>query len=277
MTTQHRFSNILITGASRGLGRALALHYAAPDTTLWLSAAKNEQALEETAHICRERGANVNTQIIDVAQSHAMHKWVKECFETNPLNLIIANAGISGGTHSAERQDNRDVHPFENYEQTKQIFDVNLHGVLNTIHPAIEKILESHKDRERKPHIAIISSLAGFRGMPGAPAYCASKAALKSYGESLRGHLAPHNIGVSVICPGFIETDMTAVNPFPMPFMMSAEKAAMRIARDIEKEKGRIAFPFPMLASVRLLQILPDWLTHQLTRKTPSKPPVKEQ
>ena len=147
----NRFSSVLITGASRGLGRALALQYAHPNTKLWLSATRNEKALHETAELCRKRGsANVHTKLINVTDENAMKEWVENCFAIQPLDLIIANAGISGGTHNAENENSADVQPFENYGQAMQIFDVNLNGVLNTIHPAIEKIIASNKERMGK-------------------------------------------------------------------------------------------------------------------------------
>jgi len=119
--------------------------------------------------------------------------------------------------------------------------------------------------------IALMSSLAGWRGWPGAPAYCASKAAVKIYGESLRGALSGTGVKVSVICPGFVESQMTAVNDFPMPFLVSAEKAARIIRRGLEKDRSRISFPFPAVFFSWWFAVLPDALVQKLLGKTPSK------
>jgi short-subunit dehydrogenase len=116
-----------------------------------------------------------------------------------------------------------------------------------------------------------MSSLASFRGFPGAPAYCASKAMVRVWGESLRGHLAPSGVGVSVICPGYVESPMTAVNTFPMPFLMSAEKAARIIRRGLSRNRARIAFPFPTYLAAWLLGSLSPGLTDPLLRRLPEK------
>jgi len=248
--------HIVITGASNGLGKALALHYAAAGVTLSLSG-RNEARLDDVAALCREKGADVNAQIIDVTNAKAMHEWLGGLDSALPVDLVIANAGISGGTGDG----------IETTAQIRSIFDVNLTGVLNTIDPLLPFMLA-----RKHGQIAIMSSLAGFRGFPGAPAYCASKAAVKSYGESLRGSLKHDGIAVNVICPGFVESAMTDVNDFPMPFKMSAERAAQIITKDLRKNKGRIAFPWPMLWMVRVLNILPDALTSRLLIHTPAKP-----
>jgi len=147
------------------------------------------------------------------------------------------------------------------------VLATNIDGVLNTIHPLIPRMRSRGRGQ-----IAIMSSLAGFRGFPGAPAYCASKAAVRLMGESLRGELAALGIEVNVICPGFVRTPMTDRNPFPMPFLMEAERAARIIRRGLERNRGRIAFPLPVALAVRLLAALPDILADRLTRTAPRKP-----
>ena len=123
----------------------------------------------------------------------------------------------------------------------------------------------------RRGQIAIMSSLAGFRGFPGAPAYCASKAAVRIWGESLRGHLAAEGIGVTVICPGFVESRMTAVNRFPMPFLMETGEAAAIIKRGLARDKARISFPWPLTAAIWLLAALPPGLTDRFMTRLPEK------
>lgn len=258
MTKIKSYTSILITGASKGLGGAIALEYAAPDVTLFLSG-RDEEGLKNVAQECENKGAKVHTKILDVCDKQDMENWISSCDTVSPLDLVIANAGISGGTGGPLNG--------ESTSQVEKIFSVNVSGVFHTLLPAIPFMKARGKGQ-----LAIVSSLAGFRGMPGAPAYCASKAAVKSYGEGLRGQLAADQIGVSVICPGFIKTAMTDANGFKMPFLMSADKAAKIIRKGLEKNKGRIAFPWPMFFSVWMLNILPDRFIHWITAKTPKKP-----
>ena len=194
--------------------------------------------------------------MIDVTDRGAMAAWVAECDTTSALDLVIANAGISTGTGQGG----------ENDEQTRAIFATNVDGVLNTVLPAIAAMRP-----RRAGQVALMSSLASFRGMPGAPAYCASKAAVRVWGESLRGDLARHGIRVSVICPGFVVTRMTAVNKFPMPFLMDAAKAARIMADGLARNKGRIAYPWPTAFGAWLGAVLPDALMDWIGRKMPAK------
>jgi len=119
--------------------------------------------------------------------------------------------------------------------------------------------------------VAIMSSLAGFQGFPGAPAYCASKAAVRVWGEALRGELHGAGIGVSVICPGYVRSPMTAVNDFPMPLLMDADRAARIIRRGLARNRPRIAFPWRLYAAVRLISALPPAFTDPLLRRLPKK------
>ncbi|MFQ5766286.1 MAG: SDR family NAD(P)-dependent oxidoreductase, partial [Rhodospirillales bacterium] len=173
-----------------------------------------------------------------------------------PLDLVIANAGIAAGTGGKG----------ESEEQAREIFAVNMAGVLNTVWPAMDGM----RGRKRG-QIAIISSIAAFRGFPGVPAYSASKAAVKIYGEALRGWLAADGIRVSVVTPGFVRTRMTAKNPYPMPLLMDADKAARIIRRGLQRDKARIGFPWPMVALVWLLGALPPGLTDPLMKRVPEK------
>lgn len=248
---------ILITGASSGIGRALALHYARDGVILGLTGRDAERLSAVTAQ-CENRGAKVLQAVLDVTDKNAMEEWITLFDQAHPVDLVIANAGVSAGTGG--------VLIGEPPEQVRHVLDVNLNGVLNTIEP-----LQSRMIARKNGQIAIISSLAGFRGWPGAPAYCASKAAVKVYGESLRGCLAESGIRVNVICPGFVESRMTAVNSFPMPFMVSAEKAAATIARGLSKNRGRIAFPLVPSLCIGFVSMLPDPLAQMILRRMPAK------
>ncbi|HEY8189733.1 MAG TPA: SDR family NAD(P)-dependent oxidoreductase, partial [Micavibrio sp.] len=160
---------ILITGASSGIGEALARHYAAPGATLALTG-RNAERLENVAEICRAAGAAVHTGIIDVCDIETMRSWILARDAEQNLDLVIANAGISGGTGLKG----------EDESQVRAIFDANVNGVFNTILPILAPMCARGRGQ-----IAIISSLAGFSGWPGAPAYGASKGAIRLYGEAL--------------------------------------------------------------------------------------------
>lgn len=243
-------SSILITGASSGIGAALARRYAKPGRTLFLGG-RDEARLEAVAAACRDAGATAETEVQDVTDRDALATWIAACDETAPLDLAIANAGISAGTGASDGESEAQAH---------KIFAVNLDGVFNTVFPAVERMRP-----RRRGQIAIMASLAAFRGFSGAPAYCASKAAVRVWGESLRPDLAGEGIGVSVICPGFVESRMTAVNDFKMPLLMSAEKAAGIIEKRLSRNQGRIAFPLRLYAGVLLLTALPSsWIDKRM-------------
>lgn len=248
---------ILITGASSGVGAALALEYAAPSMRLYLGG-RNQDALEKIAEECRKRGAQVETQTIDVTHRDAMTGWIAEVEKEQAIDIIYANAGISGGT--AGSSDLRD------YNLDREIFDVNLTGVLNTIYPALPVMVGRSRG-----HIAIISSVASLTPLPGAPAYSASKAAVRFYGEALAIKLRKSGVRISVVCPGFIKTRMTDCNDFSMPFIMDAAKAAKIIRGGVEKGKIRIDFPWPMLLGVKLIALLPQFFTRDIFAHLPEK------
>ena len=184
-----------------------------------------------------------------------METFIKEADKIAPLNLVYANAGVSTGAETCEHIYNT--------------FNTNIFGVLNTITPSIE-IFEKRKDNSKKA-IAITASIAGYHGLPACPSYSATKACVKAYGEALRERLKKENIQVSVICPGFVRSRITDKNTCPMPFFMEASKAAKIIARRVEKNRGLIAFPWPMRLSVYLLSILPNCISGLIYGKLPHK------
>lgn len=254
-------THILITGASSGIGEALARHYAGAGITLSLMG-RNHSRTESVATHCQTKGAQVSWIAQDVQDETGMAAWILARDKALPFDLVIANAGVSAGSGGAG----------ESAAQTRQIFAINVNGIFNTVLPILEPM------RARKHgHIAIMSSIAGFRGMPSAPAYCASKAAVKVWGEGLRGGLSRDNIGVSVICPGFVESAISRRNRFPMPFLMSAERAADIIAKGITANRGRIAFPWPMALAAWIMTTLPDWLIGAITARLPHKAELPQQ
>lgn len=243
---------IVITGASSGIGAALALAYARPGASLALSG-RDRARLDAVAERCRAGGAAVEPATIDVTDRTAMAQWLEGLDRAAPLDLAIANAGVDGAAFAPE-------------ERLRGVFRVNFDGTVNTIEPALERMRARGRGQ-----IAIMASLAGFVGMPGAPAYGASKAAARVLGEALRARHAPEGVEISVICPGFVRTAMTAGNRFPMPFLWDAERAAQRIVRGLARNEGRIAFPWPMYAGVLALQALPQFLQQRLLAKAPRK------
>ncbi len=242
--------SILITGASSGIGEALALAYAGPGMFLALSG-RHDDRLQGVAGKCRERGADVEAKAVDVTDRDAMRTWIESTDDGHPLDLVIANAGIGGGAGE---------------EATRDIFAVNMAGVLNTMFPVIERM-------RRRGHgqFGLMSSLSGYIGMPGVPAYSASKAMVKAFGEAMHGRLKHQGIEVSVICPGFVESRLTAQNKFRMPMLMKPDKAARIIMKGLARSKIIIAFPLPIATIFRIFKFLPAGLASRLLSRLPGK------
>ncbi|MBO7097484.1 MAG: SDR family NAD(P)-dependent oxidoreductase [Alphaproteobacteria bacterium] len=249
------FKNILITGASSGIGAALALRYANEGAAYLFLCGRNKDRLENVAEKCRYRGAIVETKVLDVTDQESMKQWIAQCDEKAPLNLVFANAGVSTGEETACNIYNT--------------FSTNIFGVLNTITPAID-IFEKRRDGIKKA-IVITASIAGYHGLPACPSYSATKACVKAYGEALRERLKKDGIQVSVVCPGFVRSRITDKNTCPMPFFMEADKAAAIIARRVEKNVGLIVFPWPMRLAVYLLSVLPNCISGLIYGKLPHK------
>ncbi|MFZ4541923.1 MAG: SDR family NAD(P)-dependent oxidoreductase [Rickettsiales bacterium] len=246
---------VLITGASSGIGVGLAAEYARADTTLILLG-RNQERLEQIASVCRTEGARVEVAAIDVRDKAAMAEFILRMDDVTPIDLVIANAGISTGSFSGE----------ETLAAAEAVFEINVTGVINTIHPIVPRMTARGHGQ-----IAIMSSLAGICALPGAPAYSASKAAVRVYGDALRGKLKASGVHVSVICPGWISTPLTAKNDFPMPFIMPVSDAATRIKRGLSKKKSRIAFPFALYFPLRVFGILPVSWCDALFVRLPAK------
>lgn len=241
---------ILITGASSGLGEGLALAYAAAGATLFLSG-RDAPRTEAVAAACRARGAEAEGRIVDVADQAAMAEWIAVCEARAPLALVIANAGVS----LAKREGVTEA-------TMRRTLAVNLEGVLNTVMPALGGM-----EARGNGQIALVASLAGFRGAPRDPTYCASKAAVRLWGEGMRPRLARQGIGLTVICPGFVRSRMTADNPFPMPFLMETEAAVRAMKRGIDANRARVSFPWPLAALVWLLAAVPPAWTDPLVAR----------
>ncbi|MFO1037394.1 MAG: SDR family NAD(P)-dependent oxidoreductase [Geminicoccaceae bacterium] len=243
--------HVLITGASSGLGAALALAYAAPGVKLALFA-RDEERVREVAEQCRAKGAAVAALLVDVTDAEAMEQAVTLVDDAAPVDLVIANAGIAGTMLGGDG--------------VARLFAVNVMGVVHTVEPLLPRMRERHRGQ-----IAIMSSLASFVARPGTAAYCGSKAAVRIWGEGLRQRLAADGVRVSVICPGFVDTPLTRRNPFPMPMLMDAESAAHLIKRRLARDDGRIAFPWPMYVGALVAGMLPAWIQQRATGRWPGK------
>jgi short-subunit dehydrogenase len=245
--------SILITGASSGIGAALARRYARPGIHLALGG-RDPRRLGAVAAGCRDSGATVREQSVDVTDRAAMAAWIAQVDREASLDLVIANAGTAG------------QHLPHGPERTRMVFGVNLEGVLNTIEPAETAMLARGRG-----HLALMSSLASFYGSHRWPAYSGSKAAVRCLGEGLRTRLAPSGIIVSVICPGYVDTPMTAGIRPRLPLTTSAARAAAIIERGLARGQARIAFPLATYFAVRVVAALPPTLVGRLMARSPKK------
>jgi short-subunit dehydrogenase len=244
--------NIVITGASNGLGAALAQLYARPGVMLALIG-RDQARLEHVATACRTGGAAVTIGRLDVADATAMGSWLQAFDRSHPVDLVIANAGISLGEAA-------DGTP-EGLDAFTQLITINLLGAANTIEPLMPAMVSRGSGQ-----IALVSSVAGFRGLPYSPGYSASKAGLRAYGEALRAALRPRGIAVSVVSPGFFDTDMTKQFRGSKPFMISVARAAELTKNGLDKRRSRIVFPEILGLGLRLADLLPAWLGDVILR-----------
>lgn len=241
-----------ITGASSGLGAALALSYAGPQTALGLIG-RNAERLAAVAAQCRAAGAIVESAAIDVVDGAALAAWLDEFDRAHPVDLLIANAGTSAGPEPGS--------PGEPAALTVRQIEINLLGAVNTIAPLAPRLCARGRGR-----IVAVASVAAFRGLPYSPGYSASKAGLRAYGEALRPLLAPHGVGVTVVCPGFFSSPMTDRWEGPTPFLLTGERAARRIKRGIDRGASRIDFPWPLVFGMRFCDLAPAWLGDRILR-----------
>lgn len=237
---------VVITGASSGIGKALALRYARERGRLGLLG-RNSGRLDEVAEQCRRIGAAVETAAIDVRARNEMDAWLQGFDSQTPIDVLIANAGVMTGRPAAAETEPAAV--------SYAAMEINVLGVLNTVQPIVPRVLA-----RRSGQIGIVSSLAAFAPLPDAPTYSAAKAAVLNYGLALRHQLQPSGVGVSVICPGYVETPMLRQETGRKPFAMSADAAADRIVRGLERNRSIIAFPLLFALLARLGTIMPGFL-----------------
>ncbi|MBP5996888.1 MAG: SDR family oxidoreductase [Azonexus sp.] len=247
---------VFITGASSGIGEALAVYYAGKGATLGL-AARRADVLEA---LNRRLGGGHACYALDVADAPALHDAAGDFIARfGAPDIVIANAGVSAGTLSEYEED---------LAVFRRIMDINVYGMAATFAPFIKAMQATCGERR----LVGIASVAGIRGLPGAEAYSASKAAAIAYLESLRLEMRPYGIKVVTIAPGYIETPMTAVNPYKMPFLLPANQAAERFAAAIARGTTYTVIPWPMGVVAKVLRALPNWLYDRLFTSAPRKP-----
>lgn len=245
--------SVLITGATGAIGSALAEAYAAPGRHLILQG-RDRDRLDDLARHCAESGAVVQTAVVDLASTEALQGWLEELARQAPPALVIVNAGVTShvGVDDSE----------EPWSTVEAVLQINLEAAV-----ALSQALIPAMRRRGSGQIALISSLSAYFGLPVTPAYCASKAGLKAYGEALRGWLGPQGIAVNVVMPGFVESAMSARFPAPKPFMLTPRRAARLIQRGLERDRARIAFPWPLRFGMWWLAVLPPDLSLWILRR----------
>lgn len=245
---------VFITGASSGIGQALAKHYAKEGAIIGLVARRANLL----ASLQNSLPAETVTYALDVRDAEALEKAAHDFIARfGAPDIVIANAGVSAGTLTENKND---LHTF------KGVIDINLLGMVHTFQPFIESMKQA-----KKGSLVGIASVAGIRGLPGAGAYSASKAAVITYLESLRVELSHDGMNVTTIAPGYIKTPMTDINQYSMPFLMAPEVAAKKFAQAIAKKKRFIVIPWQMGWLARVMRFLPPSLWDFIMKNAPRK------
>ncbi|ALU91298.1 SDR family NAD(P)-dependent oxidoreductase [Herbaspirillum rubrisubalbicans] len=238
---------ILITGATGAIGSALAIRYAAPGIHLLLQGRRSE-LLAGLQWQCLERGAAVETVTLDLCDRQELAAWLDQICQAPLPELVILNAGLN--THIGPRGEP------EPWAQVEAVMEVNLRASIFIAQRLLPGMLARGYGQ-----LALMSSLAACFGLPVTPAYCATKAGLKAYGQALRGWLSPRGIEVNVILPGYVNSPMCHDMPGPKPFLWSARRAAQYIQHGLARNRASISFPFPLNWGAWWLQILPTALS----------------
>ena len=249
-------ARVFITGASSGLGAALAVHYAARGAVLGLVARRESLLQELVGHL---PGEGHRSYAADVADPQALTFAAQDFIANVGLpDIVIANAGISVGTLTEHLED---LAAFE------RVLRVNLIGMVASFQPFVAAMRAAGRGT-----LAGVASVAGIRGLPGAGAYSASKAAAIAYLESLRVELRGSGVRVVTLAPGYIETPMTAVNRYPMPFLLKADEAARRMVRVIDRGTSYAVVPWQMAIAAKLLRLLPNPVFDAIVSRAGRKP-----
>ncbi len=246
------FHNIVITGASSGIGAALAAYYARPGATLGLIG-RDPTRLAAVADRSRELGAAVEPGQFDIRDRVSLTAFLADFDRDHPIDLLIANAGVLDG----RRADGA----IETAELARGVIEINLLGALDTLHA----VLPQMRGR-RRGHIVLVSSLAALAPLADAPAYSASKAGLLAYGVGLREAVAAENVRVTVVCPGYVTSGMTDIHIGEHPMKMAADRAARLIGAGIARNRRVIGFPLPLYVGSLISRFVPESVTRLATR-----------
>lgn len=245
-------NTILITGASSGIGRMLAVEYATKRGAKVIVSARREAELVSLCDQIRAAGGDASHIVCDVADPRAAYDLAKQAeSRLGSLDMVIANAGVGASAHAARLT----------LEALVRMIDINVRGAMATLLGAIPIMLG-----QKHGHLVGVSSLAGRRALPGSADYSASKAALSTFIEGVRLDLSSAKIRVTDVQPGFVDTPMTEKNDFPMPFIWDAARAARYIAGELETAPNIVAFPPPLRIASRLGQLLPFSLYARITK-----------
>ena len=244
--------NVMITGASSGIGRGLALELARRGAKVGLIARRAENLTDSVREIESANGKALALPA-DVMDADSLSK-AAERMRSNfgPIDLLIANAGVGATVDGAELKGS----------EVASVINVNVLGAANSVEAVVPEMV-----KRGKGHLVVISSLAAYRGLPKSAAYCASKAAVSAFFESLRLDLQPRGIDVTIIHPGFIKTPLTAGRQAQMPFLMELDEAVAKIIRAIERRKKSYAFPWQLASLVRMGLILPNFMYDWISRR----------
>lgn len=259
--------NVFITGASSGIGAALALEYARRHSPLTLGLlGRKKQALTALANKLVEfPNVTIRTYVVDVRDHIAVQAAANDFVSAvGAPNVVIASAGVSSSSYTDQSADLETFHA---------VFNINVFGMMHTFQAFLPAMKQSAAN-EQPAQLVGFASVAGIRGLPGAGAYSGSKSAVITYLESLRVEMIEHGVHVTTIAPGYIKTPMTDVNSYPMPFLMPVDHAAVKFVDAIEKRKSYTVIPWQMGYVAKLMRLLPNWLWDWLMKRAPHKPNV---
>jgi len=234
---------VLITGATGGIGAALALEYARAGSRTLILQGRDAHRLRQVADACAAVGAQVLAERLDVRNLDALRGWLTRISRDEAPDLVVANAGVNIDTGPQGQG--------ESWDDVQRLLDVNIRAVFATV----DAVLPAMRARGHG-QIALMSSLAAWRGLPETPSYSASKAAVKVYGEAMRDGLVRAGVRINVVLPGYVASRMCFDMPGPKPFLWEAPRAARAIRLGLRANRARISFPFPLNLGTFLLSVI---------------------